>query len=152
MQHRALILACLAALAGCTMELPGFLGREGNASGTYRLDDDEPLPDPVPLPLRMAEAERALHGVIVRVEGVAPTQGFHSAALLPQGDGPDAAGILGLRLVAIPPGTPEAVGAERTRVLTAAFFLPNLALRDLRGVRVAGGANVRTLPLRQPGT
>ncbi len=148
MRDRLLILAGLALLAGCSMELPGFLGREESGSGSYQLNDDEPAPDPVPLPLRSAEAERALHGVILRVQGVAPTQGFYAAQLLPAAAGPDAAGIVGFELVAIPPSGPEAVGPERTRVLDAAVFLPNLALRDLRGVRVAGAGNVRTLPLR----
>ena len=105
------------------------------------------MPDPVLVPLRSAQVERALRGVILRVEGVAQTQGFYSAALVPA-PGPDAAGVLGFQLMALPPDVPEAVGPERTRLLTAAVFLPNLALEDLRGLRVAGRGTVRTLPLR----
>ena len=133
MRARFIILASLAALAGCTVELPGFLGREGSGTGSYQLNDDEPAPDPVAVPLRTAEAERALYGVIVRAQGVAPTQGYYGAQLAPTAAGPDAAGILGFELIAIPPSLPEAVGPERTRLLDAAVFLPNLALRDLRG-------------------
>ena len=48
----------------------------------------------------------------------------------------------------MPPAAPEAVGAERTRSLTAAVFMPNLALKNLRGFRVAGGGAVETLTLR----
>jgi hypothetical protein len=40
------------------------------------------------------------------------------------------------------------VGPARTRTLTAAIFVPNLALKDLRGFRVAGNGAVQTLPLR----
>ena len=61
-------------------------------------------PDPVPVPMRSATAERALHGVIVRVEGEAPTQGYYGAELRPLGDGaPDAAGVVSFRFVAMPP-------------------------------------------------
>ena len=42
----------------------------------------------------------------------------------------------------------QAVGAQRTRVVTAAVFVPNKALEDLRGCRVAGAGAVETLPLR----
>ena len=89
-----------------------------------------------------------MHGVIVRVAGEAPTQGYYAAALRPIGSGPDAAGILSFELVAVPPLTPAAVGPARSRTLTAAIFVPNLALKDLRGFRVAGNGSVQTLPLR----
>ena len=56
------------------------------------------------MPLRQATAEPALHGVILRVDGEAPTQGYYSARLRPIGGGaPDAAGILSFELVAVPP-------------------------------------------------
>jgi len=134
-------------LAGCSMEIPGFVGREGQASGTYSLRREE-APPPRPVALRQAAAERALHGVILRVAGEAPTQGYYSATLRPIGTGADAAGILSFELVAVPPSAPEAVGPARSRTLTAAVFVPNLALKDLRGFRVAGLGSVQTLPLR----
>jgi hypothetical protein len=136
------------AVAGCTMEIPDFVGREGGGAGSYSLRR-EPQPDPRPVPLRAATLERALHGVIVRVEGEAPTWGFHDAALRPLGGGaPDAAGIMSFELVAVPPQPPEPAGAARSRRLTAAVFVPTLALKDVRGFRVAGAGQVQTLPLR----
>jgi hypothetical protein len=147
MRNGLLLLAGIGLLAGCSMEVPGFVGREGQASGTYSFRREAP-PEPRPIFLREAVAERALHGVIVRVEGEAPTQGYYSAILRPIGSGPDAAGLLSFELVAVPPGEPEAVGPARTRTLTAAIFVPNLALKDLRGFRVAGSGAVQTLPLR----
>jgi hypothetical protein len=138
----------LSALAGCSMEIPAFLGRENAGAATFSMDE-ELQPDPRPVPLRQATLERALHGVIVRVEGEAPTWGFHTATLRPLGGGaPDAAGILGFELVAIPPQAPEPVGAARSRLLTAAVFVPTLALKEVRGFRVAGAGGVQTLPLR----
>ena len=73
----------------------------------------------MPVPAREATVERAYGGAILRVTGVAPTQGFFNAALVAENDGdPDAAGVLdACRFVAVPPETPEVVGPERTRLL-----------------------------------
>ena len=145
------LLAGLVLLAGCSMEVPSFLGREGNASGFYSVRG-EPPPEPVQIPLRTATLERALHGVIVRIDAVAPTQGYYSATLVPVNDGrPDQAGIVTFRLVAVPPAAPQAVGPERTRKMTAAAFMPTLALKSARAIRVAGGGTVVTLtPIPRP--
>ena len=91
MRNGLLLLAGIGLLAGCSVELPGFAGREGNAAGMYTFRAPPP-PEPQQVPLRQAEAERALHGVILRVRGETPSQGYYSAALRPIGTGPDAAG------------------------------------------------------------
>jgi hypothetical protein len=136
--------ACL--LAGCGGGVPDFLGREGG-SGYYRVGGEE-LPDPVPVALRSAVAERSLTGVIVRVEGEAPTQGYWGAALEPVGAGaPDASGAVSFRFVAVPPASAEAGGPARTRRLSAAVHVPNLALKTTRAVRIAGIGTAQTLPL-----
>ncbi len=147
MRNGLLLLAGVGLIAGCSVELPGFVGREGQPEGTYSFRREAP-PEPRPVSLREAAAERALHGVILRVAGEAPTQGYYAAILRPIGTGPDAAGVLSFELVAVPPSTPEAVGPARSRTLTAAIFVPNLALKNLRGFRVAGNGSVQTLPLR----
>ena len=69
------LLAGLCLLAGCGGGMPSFLGREGSTDGVYNLRG-EPLPEPRNLFLRQAAAEPALHGVILRVVGEAPTQGL----------------------------------------------------------------------------
>ena len=139
------LLAGLAVLAGCSMEVPGFLGREGNYAGFYSVRG-EPTPDPVPLPLRTAVLEPALHGVIVRVETEAPTQGYYSAALVPLNDArPDAAGIVTFQLVATPPSAPQAIGPARTRAMSAGVFMPTLGLKNVRAIRVAGVGTAVTL-------
>jgi hypothetical protein len=131
------------------MEIPDFVGREGGGDGMYRLGGPEPPPEPRSVALRETEAERALHGVILRAVGEAPTQGYYSATLRPLGGGaPDAAGILSFELVAIPPAEPQSVGPARTRVLSAGLFMPNKSLEDLRGFRVAGAGAVHTVTLR----
>ena len=137
MRSGILILLALGT-AACSNEVPAFLGREGGGDGIYTFGGTD-LPVPVRLPLRQAVLEQALHGVIVRAESVAPTQGYYTAQLRPLGGGaPDAAGIVSFEMIAYPPGAPEATGPERTRILTAAVFMPNLTLRDVRGFRVAG--------------
>jgi hypothetical protein len=148
MRNALLLLASAGLAAGCSMEIPGFVGREGGGGGFYNVRD-EPPPPPRAVALRQAQAERALHGVILRVVGEAPTQGYYSATLRPLGGAaPDAAGILSFELVATPPAEPQAVGPARTRVLSAGLFMPNQALRDLRGFRVAGAGGAQTVPLR----
>jgi hypothetical protein len=51
------------------------------------------------------------------------------------------------RFLAIPPTSAEAVGPARTRQLSAAVFVPNLALKQARAVRIAGVNAAETLPL-----
>jgi hypothetical protein len=147
MRHGPKIFLCLLGLAGCSYEIPGFLGREGTGNAAYTLRP-EPLPEPVPIPLREAVIDQGLYGLIVRVYGVAPTQGYYAGDLLAEGDGfPDASGVLAYQLVAIPPDIQEAVGPERTREIEAAIFIPALALKKITSVRVTGAGNVRTLRL-----
>ena len=152
MRNGLLLLAGAALLAGCSMEIPNFVGREGN-SGTYNvnlLGKGPPPPEPRAIELRQAVAERSLFGVIVRVTGEAPTQGYHGAQLVPTGTGPDKAGILSFRFMALPPPAPASVGPAQTRVVTAAVFLPSLTARKLNGYRVAGSNTVQTLPFKMP--
>jgi hypothetical protein len=106
------------------------------------------LPDAVPVPMREATLERGYGGVILRATGVAPTQGYFDATLLAENGGaPDASGALTVRLVAVPPLAPEAVGPERTRLLLTAAFVQDLELRDIRAFRVVAAGSSVTLPV-----
>lgn len=149
MQDRFLILGVLVLLGGCAGGVPDFVGREGSQTGQFTLGGEDPLPDPMPLSLRAALAERGPFGVIIRAEGIAPQQGYHSAGLAPlAGGAPDAAGVVSYALTAVPPETPQAQGPERTRLLTAATFLSAREIgTTITGVRVTGGANTQALAL-----
>ncbi|MFO1106349.1 MAG: hypothetical protein U1E34_09610 [Amaricoccus sp.] len=148
MRNGFLALAGLVLLAGCSMQVPGFLGRDGNGSNTYSRKAAA-SPDPVEVPLKSALVEPGLYGVILRAEAVTPTQGYYKAVLGPMSQGvPDAAGIVGIEMTAFPPTGAQDVGPERTRTLRAALFFPTLALKDVKGFRVKGGPNVVTVPLR----
>ena len=136
-------------LAGCSLRVPDFLGREGDGGGSFTLNDDTPMLDPVPVPMRMARVERGLRGQIVRVEIVAPTQGYYAADLVALNGGvPDQNGVMSYMLVARPPATPQAVGPERTRELNAAVFVPTRALRNMSAVRITGSNTTQTMSLR----
>ena len=144
------LLATAGLAAGCSMEMPDFVGREGNAGNSFYSLRGEPVPDAVPVPMQSATTEPALYGMILRVEGVAPTWGYHTATLRPLSDGPDGAGIMSFQFMAVPPGGSEPAGAPRTREISAAIFVPNISLKKLRGFRVTGvGGQVQTLPIRQ---
>ena len=144
-----LLLAAAGALAACSMDVPDFVGRDGGGDGFYRLGGETPPPPPRPVALREATAERALHGVILRVVGETPTQGFFSATLVPlNGGAPDKAGILAFQFVASPPATPHTVGPPRTRIVSAGVFMPTASLKNLRGFRVDGMGSQQTVMLR----
>lgn len=148
MRNGILLLAGAALLAGCGGggEVPGFLGREGNASGFFNTRGEE-QPEPVSLPVEQAVAERALYGAIVRVSGAAPTGGYWGAELRPLSEGPDENGVLAFEFVAIPPADPEFVGAARTRTMTAAVFVPTITARKVKSVRIGGAGGIQSLTL-----
>jgi len=145
--HKALVVAGgLVLLAGCgAVRGPDFLTGEGGLLGPATVVQGDVV---AVTSIRSATIERSFRGVIVRVEGVAPTQGFYDAGLVARDEGAaDGAGIVTLELVARRPLEPEAVGPERTRLLATGLFVPNADLRDLRGFRVVTGAGAVTLPL-----
>jgi hypothetical protein len=148
MRAKLLILCSISGLAACSLEIPAFLGREGGGGTTFQLGS-EPLPDPVPLAVREAHVEPALHGVILRVSGLAPAQGYYGAAL---GRSRVAAepGILAYEFIALPPDVTEVIGPQQTRELRAGLFFSNGELRGVRGFRVSGSGGSQILPVPAP--
>lgn len=151
-------LAGLALLAGCGV-LPASERRDaaperasasesGLIAGLFTRRSPE-LPDAVAVSnLRAATVERASGGVIVRVTGVAPTQGYFAPTLLARTqDGPDAAGLLTVSFLAVPPLESQQIGPERTRLLLGAAYASDLELRGVRGIRLVAGPNVQILSL-----
>lgn len=153
-------------LAGCQLPFGGVPASEPNPDNPVyarndRLEENErgaltgffsrapvALPDAVPVPMREATLERGYGGVIIRTTGVAPTQGYFNAVLVPDnGARPDEAGVVTLRLMAIPPLSPQAIGPERSRLLMTAAFMDELKLRGVRTIRVISSLDVATLPV-----
>jgi hypothetical protein len=161
MRDAVVTLAGAALLAGCTLPFGAIPASDRNQDPADVVRSEErglltglfsrtprDLPEAVPVPMREATLERGYGGVIIRATGVAPTQGWFDATLVAEGGGaPDAAGVLTVALVAVPPPTPEAVGPERTRLLLTAAFVQDLELRDIRAIRVVSSRNSVTLPV-----
>jgi hypothetical protein len=154
-------LACAVLLAGCSFDLGGLPASEPNVEPAEQVRDEESglltglftrrppdLPDAVPVPMREATLERGYGGVILRATGVAPTQGYFNAALVAENEGvPDAAGVMTVALVAVPPETPVGVGPERTRLLLTGAFVSERELREIRAFRVVSAQSSVTLPV-----
>lgn len=85
--------------------------------------------------------DRSPSGAIVRATGLAPTQGYFNAELVPIAQ---EGGVLTLAFRAQAPAGFEAVGAPATREITAAYVIDAGALPGIRTVRVEASANART--------
>lgn len=146
MRKGLIVAAGLVLLTGCgNVQGPEFITGEGGLLGPETIVQGDFVPV---TSIRSANIERSFRGVIIRVEAVAPRQGFHDATLAARdGGAADGAGIVTLELLARVPLEPEAVGPERTRLLLTGFFVPNAELRDLRGFRVVTDRGAITLPL-----
>lgn len=102
-----------------------------------------------------ARWEPISEGRLLVVQGITPTKGYSSVALvtaLPQPSGrisPDADGVLRLRFVGVPPlpGSPAARMAANptTDTITAAISLSHVQLARITAVEIAGAGNVVTI-------
>jgi hypothetical protein len=93
--------------------------------------------------VRQVRAERGDLGLIVWAEGVTATQGYWDAELRPVGPVPEG-GTLTLELRVRPPLEPQAVGPERTRLVTAGMALGAREAASFGAVRVVGARNAGT--------
>lgn len=151
--RRALVLLGAGLLAGCAGGGLWPFGGSGNRTpeavslSSSRASQAAPVDAKVLLPaLRFAAAEPGRQGVILRVEGIAPTQGFHSGELRPVGRSAD--GIETVELRAVAPLGNQAIGAERTRLLAVGRFYSNRDMDTIRGFRIVtdGAVVPATLP------
>ncbi len=84
--------------------------------------------------------ERTTTGAIVRASGVAPTQGFFNAELVPQGI---TDGVLTLAFRAQAPAGFDAQGSALSRTIHAAYIMDRAELAAVRSVRVEAATNAR---------
>jgi hypothetical protein len=96
--------------------------------------------------IRQVRAEPADLGVIVWAEGVTATQGYWDAELRPFA-AVAPGGTLTLQLRVRPPLGPQAVGPERTRLVTAGLALSSAEAASFGAVRVVGARNAGTAPM-----
>lgn len=146
MRRKLMVVAGVLALAGC----------ESIPVTRYFQPPPAPPPDTSPIGepadeagtvlvpfVRQLRADPGDLGVIVWAEGVTATQGYWDAELR-RVNAPGAGGVLVLELRVRPPLEPQAVGPERTRLVTAALALTTREAADLQSVRVVAATNAAT--------
>lgn len=87
--------------------------------------------------------DRTTGGIILRATGLAPSQGYSQADLVPITEDIEVVdGTITLAFRALPP--PRDMGGERiNREVVAARFLSNIELNDVRSIRVVSQSNMR---------
>lgn len=101
--------------------------------------------DPRPLVQEVTglEVARQPGGAIVTATGLPPTQGWYDAALLPANDGQAEDGVLTYRFVVNQPLELRRTSTPQSREVTAAVYLSDIRLQDVRKIVVQGAANSR---------
>ena len=135
----ALMLAMAAALPGCGWfeDPPKTLEPKGG----YRKPQEEQRV--LVQQVTNVTVEQTLSGAIVRATGLPPTQGWYDAALLPANDGQAEDGVLTYRFVVNQPLELRRTSTPQSREVTAAVYLSDIRLQDVRKIVVQGAANSR---------
>ncbi|MDQ2088451.1 hypothetical protein [Marimonas arenosa] len=93
------------------------------------------------------QVERVAGGAIVRVKGIATTQGWHEVRLVEdEDDGRE--DTLTYTLRALPSGLRELIGPPQSREIVAAKALTENDLVGIRTIRVKGATNARSTSRR----
>ena len=90
------------------------------------------------------EVARQPGGAIVRATGLPPTQGWWDAALVAENGGQPVDGVLSYRFVVFQPVGQARVSTARSRELTAAVYVSDIKLEDVRKIVVLGAQNSRS--------
>ena len=153
MKRNLVIGLALISLVGCggfsdsRFNPANWFGRgQDEAASAIGADPVDPaLTDQRPLirTIRSLEIERAAGGAIIRATGIAPTQGYFGAELVPlAGESPINGALVYFFRVEVPVDN-QPVGAEQARVLTVARFVPDATLALSRSIVVRGAGNKR---------
>ena len=102
------------------------------------VEDDRPLVAQI----TALNIDRTPGGAIVRVTGLPPTQGWYDVALVDESGGP-IDGVQSYSLRASPPDEPQRVSTVQSREVTAARFISDIALAQVRVIQVTGAQNSR---------
>ncbi len=85
-------------------------------------------------------------GAIVLATALPTTQGWFKPELVNDApDGKPVDGVLSYSFRAVPPRDTQRQSTQQSRVLTAALFVPAARLADVRGIRVNGVLNSRSV-------
>lgn len=85
-------------------------------------------------------------GAIVLATALPATQGWFEPELVNDApDGKPVGGVLSYSFRAVPPRDSQPQSTQRSRVLTAALFIPDARLADVRSIRVNGAQNSKSV-------
>lgn len=85
-------------------------------------------------------------GAIVLATALPTTQGWFKPELVNDApDGKPIEGVLSFSFRAVPPRETQPQSTQRSRVLTAALFVPDARLADVRSIRVNGVQNSKSV-------
>ncbi len=146
MTARALIpaLAVAMILAGCSRVAESrfnpfnWFGRAQSEQISAPVSTEDPRPRIAQVTALVIEPTPT--GAIVRATGLAPTQGWYGAVLIPETDAP-VGGEMVYVFRAVPPRDPQPVSTVQSRELTVGRTLSQQDLAALRTVRVIGARN-----------
>ncbi len=146
----AVLLVATIAVTGCSRiresRLNPFNWFGKSKSEQVQVVDGVPQ-DPRPLVAQVTalEVARQPGGAIVRASGLPPTQGWWQADLLPVNDGVAEDGTLTYRFVVSQPLEPRRVSTPQSREVTAAVYLSDIRLQEVRQIVVQGASNSRSV-------
>lgn len=106
--------------------------------GVAVVEDARPLVEQV----QTMVIEPTQQGAIVRATGLSPMQGYYDAELVPRPV--DDKGVLVFDFRIKPPPVQKPVGTPRTREVTVAAALSNIALQEITQIVVQGASNARS--------
>ncbi len=139
------ILTCLlaAGLPGCDAFSQSEPVQDATEGEVQHADED---PRPRVAEITSLAVETVTGGVIVLATALPSTQGWFKPELVSDSpDGKQVGGVLSYSFRALPPRETQPPSTERSRTLTAAAFVPQARLADVRSVRVSGVLNSRSV-------
>lgn len=148
---RATILAFAALIGVSACSLGSVSGPSSwfGGGGAERTSDLAAVTEGQALPrvagIAAAEAAPTRHGVIIRATGIAATQGYYNARLVPAAAVPPEGGVLTLVFLADPPDRAQPVGTVTGRRIMAAIFLHESDLPQVRSIRIESASNAVTV-------
>ena len=121
-----------------------WFGSSDEAPSTLAVGPAVVDPRPVAREITALGVERTADGAIVRASALPPTQGWWAAELVAENDGQPVDGVMNYTFRLAPPLAPTPSGTPQSRELTAAAFIPNIRLDEVRQVVVRGSENQRS--------
>ena len=144
--HRWITIALVAvALSGCARigesrlnPLNWFGSDDGETVAPIEVENER---RPLVPQITSLVIERTPGGAIVRATALPPSQGWFAPELVPAAS--DRGDVLSYAFRAVPPETPTRTSTVQSRELSAAVFLSEITLSQVRVIQVTGSQNSR---------